>query len=318
VVSWTAHGLTAGTPILFTTTGALPSGLVAGTIYYVLSPTTDSFNVAATPGGSAITTTGTQSGTHTAIANPNKNHDPTDPANAQWWLDVGPTNKWAMFDSYNATATVHPFEIDATLQFEGRVDSLALLNLTNAIAARVQVSTGPEGLVYDSTFQLVSNGNVSNWYEYFFADVERRQTLLVSNLPNYVDPQVTVSIYGNGSSDVGCGVLSIGSRKDLGLTLHDQAQVGITDYSRKDVDDFGNYTIVERPFSKRGSFQMLVPKSAVDSIHETLAALRSIPIFYAATDDYSATHIFGFFRDFQIEIAYSLNSLVSIEIEGLT
>jgi hypothetical protein len=70
VVSWTAHGLIAGTPVKLTTTGSLPTGLTAGTTYYVVNPTTDAFSVAATPGGSAITTTGTQSGVHTATTVP--------------------------------------------------------------------------------------------------------------------------------------------------------------------------------------------------------------------------------------------------------
>jgi len=70
VFSWTAHGLTAGTPIKFSTTGALPTGLTAGTTYYVVNPTADAFSVAATPAGAAIATTGTQSGVHTATTVP--------------------------------------------------------------------------------------------------------------------------------------------------------------------------------------------------------------------------------------------------------
>lgn len=72
VVSWNAHGLAANTPIKFTTTGALPTGLTAGTTYYVSATglTTNSFSVSATPGGATITTSGTQSGTHTAATAP--------------------------------------------------------------------------------------------------------------------------------------------------------------------------------------------------------------------------------------------------------
>ncbi len=70
VVSWTGHGLAAGTPVKFSTTGTLPTGLVAGTTYYVVSPATDNFSVAATPGGSAINTTGSSTGTHTATTVP--------------------------------------------------------------------------------------------------------------------------------------------------------------------------------------------------------------------------------------------------------
>jgi hypothetical protein len=65
VVTFNAHGMLAGDPIKFTTTGALPTGIVAGTTYYVLAPAANTFNVAATVGGAAITTTGSQSGVHT-------------------------------------------------------------------------------------------------------------------------------------------------------------------------------------------------------------------------------------------------------------
>ena len=55
-----------GTPVVFTTTGALPTGLVANTIYFVKYINATTFNVAATTNGTSITTTGSQSGTHTA------------------------------------------------------------------------------------------------------------------------------------------------------------------------------------------------------------------------------------------------------------
>lgn len=65
VVTWNSHGLINGTPVVFTTTGALPTGITAGTTYFVVSSATNTFSVAATSGGAAINTTGSQSGTHT-------------------------------------------------------------------------------------------------------------------------------------------------------------------------------------------------------------------------------------------------------------
>jgi hypothetical protein len=65
VVSRTSHKLIAQQGIVFTTTGALPSPLVAGTTYYVSLPAADTFNVSATPGGAAINTTDAGSGVHT-------------------------------------------------------------------------------------------------------------------------------------------------------------------------------------------------------------------------------------------------------------
>jgi hypothetical protein len=53
-----------GTAISLVTTGSLPTGLTVGTVYYVVNSSGTTFNVAATAGGTAIVTTGTQSGTH--------------------------------------------------------------------------------------------------------------------------------------------------------------------------------------------------------------------------------------------------------------
>lgn len=72
VITWNSHGLVAGTPVVFSTTGALPTGLTAGTTYYVVAAglTANAFSVAATPGGTAIATTAAGSGIHTAAASP--------------------------------------------------------------------------------------------------------------------------------------------------------------------------------------------------------------------------------------------------------
>ena len=67
VFSFTGHGLIAGDAVHFTTTGALYTGLTVGTIYYVIAAglTADAFEVSATHGGTAVNTSGSQSGTHT-------------------------------------------------------------------------------------------------------------------------------------------------------------------------------------------------------------------------------------------------------------
>ena len=48
---------------------ALPTGLTPGTTYYVVNASGNTFNLAATVGGSAIATTGSQSGTHYIVPN---------------------------------------------------------------------------------------------------------------------------------------------------------------------------------------------------------------------------------------------------------
>lgn len=67
VITKVAHGLVAGSQVTFSTTGALPTGLATTTVYYVISSglTPDTFQISATDGGSAVNTSGSQSGTQT-------------------------------------------------------------------------------------------------------------------------------------------------------------------------------------------------------------------------------------------------------------
>jgi len=67
VIGYTAHGLVAGNRVSITTTGALPTGITAGTSYFVISAglTANEFRIATSSEGTAINTSGSQSGTHT-------------------------------------------------------------------------------------------------------------------------------------------------------------------------------------------------------------------------------------------------------------
>lgn len=66
-VTKAAHGLPAGTPIAFATI-VTTTGISTNTVYYVINPLTDTFQVAATVGGSALPLTSNGSGTYTVGA----------------------------------------------------------------------------------------------------------------------------------------------------------------------------------------------------------------------------------------------------------
>lgn len=75
IISWTAHGMLAGTAVNFTTTGTLPTGFTTGTNYYVCAGATlvaNSFALASSAAnalaGTCINTSSAGSGSHTAIS----------------------------------------------------------------------------------------------------------------------------------------------------------------------------------------------------------------------------------------------------------
>jgi hypothetical protein len=313
VVTWTAHGLAAGTPVAFSTTGALPTGLTAGTVYYVKSPATDSFSVSATVSGSAINTSGTQSGTHTAVSNPNIGMVPRD--HPEFWLDLGASNRWAMFDQYNGTQSTAPERIEVQIQTSGatRVDALALININAAEVQVISESDGDE--IYNETVSLTSTDGITDWYAYFFEEIVRRDKI-VFYLPPYVAQTVTV-ILTDDSGTVSVGTLILGRLKDIGATIYG-GTVGIVDYSRKDTDDFGNYTIVERAFSDSNDLKVWCDINRFDEIRRSLTQYRATPLVWIGSELFSSLLLYGFYRSFDLELTAPTKFYCSLEIEGLT
>jgi hypothetical protein len=68
VITVTGHGFANGMIVVFSTDGALPTGIVAGTQYFVKNATANTFEVATTPTATSRPTSGSQSGTHTVTA----------------------------------------------------------------------------------------------------------------------------------------------------------------------------------------------------------------------------------------------------------
>jgi len=246
-----------------------------------------------------------------SLANSNLGNALTD---ATKWLDLGSNNRWRMFDQLNSSLTIRDEQIDVTVDINGRADGIAILNV---LAATIQIIVESDAVeVYNETFDMVSDSGIDNWYEYFFEPIVRRSNLLVTDLPNVADPTIQI-IIDNGTGSTEVGTVVIGQSKDLGFTIYG-ARIGIQDYSRKVTDEFGNFTIVERAFAKRATFDVTVDNDKIDAIADLLALYRATPVVWAGTDEYNSTWIYGFYKDFSIQIKYISKSNLSLEIEGLT
>jgi hypothetical protein len=70
VATYTAHGMGVGDKVVFATTGTLPTGITAGTTYFVIAAGLGAnvFEFAATDGGAAINSSGAAGSGHTLVA----------------------------------------------------------------------------------------------------------------------------------------------------------------------------------------------------------------------------------------------------------
>lgn len=248
-----------------------------------------------------------------SVQGSNSNHDPTTD-NGSWWIDRGATNRWRMFDTVNSSATAYAEEIDTTVQMTGFVDTLAL---TGLVATQVQVICTAGGVdVYDVTFDLTDPSQITNWRKYWFDPLRYQAELLVTDLPTYANMLVRVIVSMPGGT-AQIGGYSIGMGREIGGAVYG-ASSGIIDYSRKEADDFGNYSLVQRSYSKTGQFRVTVAKEDHDSVFNDLARLRATPAVYIGSGEYASTWILGFYRSMDAVIEQPKHSTYNLEIEGLT
>lgn len=229
-----------------------------------------------------------------------------------YWLETGPSNLWAMFDQKTGTVTTRPLEVNAEIDITGRIDTVALFAL-NGASVNVTMMDGVTE-VHNQDYSLVSTDGIVDWFSYFFEPIVRKTELLVTGLPNTLDPTLTVSV--TDTDDVSVGALVAGLSREIGATQYG-AKVGITDFSRKQQDDFGNWYIVERGFSKRGNFTVYVEAPYSDQVFNLLADYRATPVVMIGADDYASTYYYGLLKDWNIELSYPSHHVVTIEMDGL-
>ena len=230
------------------------------------------------------------------------------------WLDLGSTNRWRMFDDVvNSQTTLSSGDLVVTVT-PGSVNAVALLNIV-ATSVKVELNDPSEGVVYSETVDLLSTSGITDWYAYFFYPIEMQTFVLLDDLPMYETAELTITLYGDGG-DTACGVFACGLYRRLGCTVFGST-LGIDDYSKKDIDDFGNATLLEGKFSKRASFDVEISTENVDMVSSYLSELRATPCVWSGSGYFNATTVYGYYDSFDILLDNGVLSKCSISLKGL-
>ena len=211
-------------------------------------------------------------------------------ADSTVWLDIGPTNRWAMLDDALGTATTNAGSIVATFDPVAAVTALALLDVS-AATVRVQAPG------YDRTIAPTANPGMA-------AFLDMPPTTGV----------ITVTVSGAGTVSV--GTLMMGQLVGLGIT-EASPTAGITDFSRKETDDFGDVTVVERAWAKQMGVRAMLRTDAIDQVFDRIATVRARPCLWVGSEELEALSIYGFFKEFSIEVGESISTL-ALSVEGLS
>lgn len=234
------------------------------------------------------------------------------------WMPMGNTNRWAMFDTLRSTPSVAPSSITAVVTPGQRVNSLALVGLSNVGTAIITASsTTGGGSVYSLTKSL-STREVFDMYDYFFAPFSMRNALLVNDIPPYSDIVITVTC-STTSGSVSVGGCVVGNSEYLGGVEYN-AEDDVINFSTVDRNTYGTATMVARRNVPKTVQTVWCDKSRVRSIRNIREALNATTaVWYGLDDDsddyFESLLIMGFYRKFSINLAHPTSAILNIELE---
>lgn len=236
--------------------------------------------------------------------------------NPPQWLFVSATRRFRMFDSALGNATENTGTIEVTVEPTAPYNALVLFGV-EAASAQLIVRDNTDAIVYDETKELADYSNIVSLYSYFFGDLplDGRGEVPFLDIPLYSGATYEL-IIDNGASEARCAEAVFGTQSELAVTNFGTS-VGIKDYSVKQVDDFGNITVVQRPFSKRADYDLTVETSQVAIFNRFLSGIRATPCVYIGDENREETIVFGYFRNFSVVLGNPSISSCSLSVEGL-
>jgi len=253
-----------------------------------------------------------------SLQNSNTGHYPPDNLTGAtpYWLEIGATNRWRMFDSKVNSISSASNSITLSL-LSSNVSAISVLEV-DAATLNITVTDPTDGEIFNTTYDTISFDNVIDGFTYFFEPFLYSRNIYAI-IPPYAAATIAITAsYPTSTANI--GELVVGALVPLGCTSFG-ASIGILDYSVKTTDDFGNYTVLERAYSKRGNFDLEIPNSSVGFVMDFLATYRATPLVWIPTQaDYlsSPLIIYGFYKEFNIVVEYHNFSKCSLEIQGLT
>lgn len=246
----------------------------------------------------------------------NTNHDPTVLLNTTgeepWWLDMGPTNAWKIFDGERSSAT----EASGTMTYVVKpgqfVNSLIIFGLDGEQIDVTGTADGED--VYDFESSLESSAP-DDYYEHCFGPFKPQRDLVLADLPPYLDLELTITITGSGT--VKCGWMGLGMLTELGDTRRG-AKTKPKTYAYIRTNEYGETEIRRRRSSKDVSMSAWVKLENADAVAELLQDVQDVVCAWLGTDanGYAGLRALGLGKG-ELSYDYPGECLLTVDVTGV-
>lgn len=213
------------------------------------------------------------------------------------WLDVGPTDRWALFDSEVSTQSRITTPLTYVLR-PGFFNAIGLAGLDGALLT-ITVKDAPGGTVVD-TRTLDLTEPPLDWYDWAFGRINALSKVVVDGFVPYPDAEVTITIAAAPGVSVGAGMLLLGDFVPLagqgpfGGVQQGPSAEPIT-YSYIATDEFGTTSIKRRKATTDLRCEVVMPRSEADNAVAVLQRVLDVPAFFVPTQapGYAGLIVFG-------------------------
>jgi len=234
------------------------------------------------------------------------------------WLDIGPTNRWGMFDLERNSQTVSASNITLVIAPGQRLDAFALVGVH---ASSISITMTSGGVTRYSYTQGMQRRLTRTWTEYFFGQFKNQSAIVRFDLPAYSNSTITVIINTlNGQAKV--GGLVLGQSSYIGKVLVDPESDRIS-FSKIERDAFGSATLVKRQTKPKTTQTLYMDASLVPIVEDLRKELESVPAIYSGMDDrdensyFDALLIMGIYRSWPIRMTSSRFAQATLTLEEI-
>jgi hypothetical protein len=233
------------------------------------------------------------------------------------WKYIGKTNRFRLFDYSRNNRTSVPLEFTVVFAPGKRIDSICLDGiLANSYSLSVSSAAGG-GVVYTSSGSL-NTRIVRTWYEHLTVPFTKQPSLFFFDVPPFSDCVVTLTLTST-SGNAELAALGVGRFVYLGKTQYG-AVSDILNFSTVERDSDGNAIMTKRRNIPKSRQTVFSDKGDVDKIMETRDLLNAETAFWYGIDDatdgyFESVSMLGFYRDFQINVSFPENAVVTFELE---
>ncbi|MDD2742322.1 MAG: hypothetical protein PHV02_08615 [Rhodocyclaceae bacterium] len=237
-----------------------------------------------------------------------------------YWLDTGPTQKWAPFDSLISTQASDATSITYVLR-PGFFNALTCYGLDGATLA-ISIKDAPGGaVIHTQTIDLTTPP--LDWYDWAFGHIQPLDKALVQGITPYPDAELTLTLSAATGVTVKAGIIAVGDLRSIagdgewGGTQYGATAEPIT-YSYIKRNDDGTTQIVRRHAATDLSVNVVLPREYADAAVATVQSVLDVPAAWIATDasGYAALNVFGLGSGSMQYDSFQLATF-SIKVKGL-